>query len=241
MSPAERRRVNVTVMVVTLGAALGCAAATPSSVPLSPPAPRVVAHELPSSSRSSDSEPEEQREEAQTLEEEPDDGDDSVSSAQRPAAAASNEDPGVTSARGASSRACEERRGPPPDCARLDGDPSCLGASLARRACESFGPLLEPDVGAAWVSCLAKPGAEAPCDSGRIVRCGLSAIAGTCTDGSFQDTCARLAKACADVAPELTGTVCEELVGSYKAEGRAKVLDCLEHGCDTGSFGACLP
>jgi hypothetical protein len=136
---------------------------------------------------------------------------------------------------------CAVHDGPPPACTALASDPTCLGSSIARRACESFGPLLDPGVGASFVECLRRPAGASACDTGRVVACGLSAIKGACVDGAFRETCSHIAEECADVAPEITGTVCEQLVGSWRPASRDKLIDCLERGCATGGFGICLP
>jgi hypothetical protein len=152
--------------------------------------------------------------------------------------------------RASASLVCPSDDGAPPSCALLS-DASCLGATLARRACETVGPLLLPRVAERWTECLAAkaPGAVAderpnpgsPCDSGRILKCAFRAAEAACIDGSFRELCKRLAEDCADVAPEITSVRCEQLLGAFRPTERPKLIDCLEQGCGTGSFGVCLP
>lgn len=136
---------------------------------------------------------------------------------------------------------CPEEEGPPPDCATLP-ESACLGAILTRRACETVAPLLRPSAAAHWLGCVRERGdPESACDSGRIVACGLRAAGTACVDGSFRDLCGTLAADCVDVAPEITGPVCEQLLGAFRPEHRQKLIDCLRQGCSTGGFGICLP
>jgi hypothetical protein len=137
--------------------------------------------------------------------------------------------------------ACEAEEGPPPDCSVLSGA-SCLGASLARRACATAGPLLRPTTAGLWLACMGeRTDTESQCDSGRIVACGLRASETACVDGSFRELCGALSADCADVAPEITPGTCERLLGAFRPEHRPKLVDCLRQGCGTGAFGACLP
>jgi hypothetical protein len=123
---------------------------------------------------------------------------------------------------------CPAEEGPPPDCAALP-EAACLGATLTRRACETVGPLIRPSAAVRWLDC------------GRIVACGLRAAGTACVDGAFRDLCGTLAAQCVDVAPEITGPVCEQLLGAFRPEHRQKLIDCLRQGCGTGAFGICLP
>ncbi|HEX7669316.1 MAG TPA: hypothetical protein VF395_07035, partial [Polyangiaceae bacterium] len=144
--------------------------------------------------------------------------------------------------------ACAADDGAPPSCARLS-DAACLGASLARRACETAGPLLLPSVAERWITCLAAPAAggmaranpDAACDSSRILPCGFRAAESACVDGSFRDLCGKLSEDCADVAPEITPRRCEQLLAAFRPAARPKMIDCLKQGCGSGSFGVCLP
>ena len=224
--------------------AIACASSRPSSSPLSAPVAGVQArHAEPSSSRYVDPNEQPEEQESQDImvdDSDDDDGDDAVKSrglAEAPSRPAASVASGTTT--GAS---CTVPEGAPPDCSALEPDPSCLGASIARRVCESFGPRLDPRVSAAWTRCLSgKPGGPVACDTAHVVDCGMHAIQGACVDGSFHDACQGIARECADVAPEITGVVCERLLGAWKPDGRQKMLECLKHGCETGGFGACLP
>jgi hypothetical protein len=147
---------------------------------------------------------------------------------------------------------CAADVGPAPSCARLS-DATCLGATLARRACETAGPLLLPSVAERWVTCLSTPAdgssatgpsaanRDAACDSSRILPCGFVAAESVCIDGSFHELCGRLSEDCTDVAPEITVRRCEQLLSAFRPNERPKMIDCLRQGCGSGSFGACLP
>lgn len=138
-------------------------------------------------------------------------------------------------------RVCPSGDGPPPDCSVLPTD-ACLGASLARRACESVGPWLDPGAASRFIGCLLdRKDARSACDSGRIVACGFRAAEDACVDGSYRELCRTLATDCADVAPEITAARCEQLLGAFRPVQRPKLVDCLRQGCGTGAFGVCLP
>jgi hypothetical protein len=85
------------------------------------------------------------------------------------------------------------------------------------------------------------PANGAPCDSHRIVDCGLRAVGKACVDGSYRSLCTEIAASCADMADEITAPVCEKLIGAWKPERRLQMIECLRHGCETGGFGVCLP
>jgi hypothetical protein len=202
--------------------ALACSAPQASRAPLSPPAAEPEPTQRPSSSRSSEGAGEHQRTEVELGARSSGGGDDDDDTSRR--------------------AACPPAPGAPPDCSLLPAERSCLGAALARRACESVGPALDPRVGAAWLECLRErePGSD-PCDSHRIVACGLRAVQGACVEEAFHAECEAIARGCADVAPEITAPVCEKLLGAWKPDHRSKIIDCLTQGCESGGFGACLP
>jgi hypothetical protein len=85
------------------------------------------------------------------------------------------------------------------------------------------------------------PASGSPCDSHRIVECGLRAVNGVGADGTYQAFCQQIATDCSDVAEQITGKVCEKLIAAWKPERRSQLLECLRHGCETGAFGSCLP
>lgn len=132
------------------------------------------------------------------------------------------------------------------DCRRLAEGPgeACLGATLAMRVCETWGPLLEPDVAEAWMSCIsgADPtSVRASCQTSRITACAFSAIARVRTDGAQGAVCEEVARECEEVAPELTRTACERAIAAFRPDARPKITECLQHGCRTGAFGSCIP
>ena len=91
----------------------------------------------------------------------------------------------------------------------------------------------------AFVRCASEPGD--PCESGRVARCGLSAIRTARPVAESAAECEAIAAECEDVAPELTVATCESVAGSFRADARAALLDCLRTACESGAFGACLP
>ena len=247
MSTSVKAAVISRGLAAVLALALFACGASPSKAPLSPPSARNMSHERPSSSRSPDG-AEGDTEEIQVTPDDQDDDDgdgDSktprsserlTSASVRVSSSAVGPDPAVSSA------ACRIPADSAPDCSLLPGARTCLGAKLARKACETVGPVLDPRVGDAWMACMRQPSsANDACDAGRIVACGLKAVSGACIDGSNHELCAGIARDCADMAPEITATVCEELLGAWKPEARPKMVECLRNGCSTGGFGACLP
>ncbi|HVW26295.1 MAG TPA: hypothetical protein VHC69_13080 [Polyangiaceae bacterium] len=130
---------------------------------------------------------------------------------------------------------------PAPDCATLAPASNCLGASVARRACEELGPAVEPRAFAGWMSCMQDPASGSPCDSHRVVACGLRAVGNAGVDGTYHAFCEHVATECSDVAEQITTKVCEQLIATWKPERRSQMLECLKHGCETGAFGGCLP
>ncbi len=117
-----------------------------------------------------------------------------------------------------------------------------MGQLLARRVCETVAPALDPAVAAAWLACmLGRADKAAECETSRIFDCGLKAIAESCVDGREHDTCADIAKSCAEFAPEITASVCEHALGAWKPEKRESLLTCFHRACESGDFGACLP
>ena len=222
-TPARARAFHGLLFALPLVAiAVSCSHAEPSRTPLSPPA-RAPGPARPSSSRASESgEAPEERDEVEIVVT-PSDDDDSSRKSATPAAS------------------CSVPAGPAPDCAQLPAASSCLGASLARRACETLGPSVDPRVGTAWLACMRDPANGSSCDARRIVDCGLRAVGNACADGSYRKTCTEIAESCKDMADEITVPVCERLLGAWKPERRQQMLDCLRHGCETGGFGICLP
>jgi hypothetical protein len=107
--------------------------------------------------------------------------------------------------------------------------------------CESFGPLVEPRIGAAWLACMQDTASGSSCDSHRMFDCGMSAVKQSRPDGTFQTFCADMAAECRDVAAEITAPVCEHLIAAWKPEHRPQIVDCLRNACESGAFGACLP
>jgi hypothetical protein len=229
-TPARARAFHCIILAL-VAIAVSCSHAEPSRTPLSAPAPE-PGPARPSSSRASESgEAPEERDEVEIVVTPSDDDDSSRSHGA-----------GAASAKSATSAAaCSVPAGPPPDCAQLPTASSCLGASLARRACETLGPSVDPRVGAAWLACMRDPTNGSSCESRRIVDCGLRAVGNACVDGSYRTACTEIAASCKDMADEITAPVCERLLGAWKPERRQQMLDCLRHGCETGGFGICLP
>jgi hypothetical protein len=193
--------------------AIACGGTTPSKAPLAPPTAHVDQRVRPSSSRAVDANEETEEPDALEIVVQPSDDDDDST----------------------------VRRNGPPDCTQLPAASSCLGASLARKACETVGPAVDPRVGAAWLACMRDPGSGSDCDSHRIVTCGLRAVNQAKTDGAYLGFCTQIAAQCTDMADEITTPVCEHLIAAWKPDRRTQMLDCLRHGCETGGFGACLP
>jgi hypothetical protein len=233
-------------------ALLACTQVTPSRAPLSPPEKNVAAALRPSSSRAYEpADTSEDRDEIEiTVQPSDDDDDDSVRSTKR--AGAANDSRSPSSAVQASppaaktvatkpGPACSVGTGAAPDCGLLPAATSCLGASLAHRTCETLGGAVDPSVAGAWLACMRDPASGSPCDSGRIVACGLRAVGGACVDGAYHDLCRELSDECRGMADEITQPVCERLIAAWKPERRSQMIDCLRHGCETGGFGACLP
>lgn len=128
-------------------------------------------------------------------------------------------------------------------CARLSasGKGACAG-SIAIRACETWGPYLDGRVVEKWLSCLSKPPVGvAACDGTQTLRCALGAVGAACVDPALGERCARLSAACEDSLPELTRSVCTHVLSSFSPGKRTEIADCLQHGCDTGAFGSCIP
>jgi hypothetical protein len=199
--------------------ALSCSRVEPSRTPLSPAVASGDGRAPPSSSRfvEGDEEAEERNEmEIVVTPSDDDDGDDAARSGKVASGAA-------------------------PDCATLASASGCLGASLAQRTCEKVGPAVDPRVGAAWLSCMRDPASGSPCDSHRIVECGLRAVGGAGVDGTYRAFCENVATECSDVAEQITPKVCEQLIAAWKPERRPQMIECLRHGCETGAFGGCLP
>jgi hypothetical protein len=197
--------------------ALSCSHAEPSRTPLSPAVAHGDGRVRPSSSRALEGgEEQEERNEMEIVVTPSDDDDDTARSAKVAPGAA-------------------------PDCTTLAPASSCLGASIAQRACEKLGPAVDPRVGAAWMSCMRDPASGSPCDSHRIVECGLRAVGGAGVDGSYRAFCERVAGECSDVAEQVTPKVCEQLIAAWKPDRRPQMIECLRHGCETGAFGSCLP
>jgi hypothetical protein len=198
--------------------ALSCSRTEPSRTPLSPAVAKADGHARPSSSRALEGgEEAEDRNEMEIVVTPSDDDDDSARARKvAPAGAA-------------------------PDCTTLAPASSCLGASIAQRACEKLGPAVDPRVGAAWMSCMRDPSSGSPCDSHRIVECGLRAVGGAGVDGTYHSFCEGIATECSDVAEQITPRVCEQLIAAWKPERRPQMIECLRHGCETGAFGGCLP
>ena len=208
---------------VALATATSCGHAEPSRTPLSPPTSHAAGRHEPSSSRAVDpSEEAEDHDEMEIVVTPSDDDDDAA--ATKP-----------------SKSTCAVGAGRAPDCAALPPASGCLGASIAQRACEKLGPVVDARVGAAWLSCMNDPASGPACDSHRVVTCGLRAVGGACVDGAYHARCAEIAKSCADVAEEITAPVCEHLIAAWKPERRSQMIECLRHGCETGGFGICLP
>ncbi len=206
---------SATASFAALGAlvVLSCARGEPSRAPLSPAVPRPDGPVRPSSSRAVEgTEETEERNEVEIVLSPSDDDD---------------------TANGASKA--------PPDCARLTPASSCLGASIAQRACEKLGPAVEPRVGAEWLSCMLDPASGSSCDSHRVVECGLRAVGKAGVDGTYHALCGEIASSCADVAEQITAPVCEHLIAAWRPERRSQIIECLRHGCETGGFGICLP
>jgi hypothetical protein len=221
--------------VTALLLALSCGHTEPSKTPLSPPAAQPTGRVRPSTSRALEpGDAPEERDEVEVVVTPSDDDDDSAKHGPNSASAA-----GAKSSTPAA--ACSVPAGAPPDCTKLAAASSCLGASLARRACETLGPSVDPRVGAAWLACMRDPASGSSCDSRRIVDCGLRAVGKACVDGSYHGACTDIAAACVDMADEITAPVCERLIGAWKPERRPQMIECLRHGCETGGFGVCLP
>lgn len=199
--------------------ALSCSHVEPSKTPLSPGVAKTDGRARPASSRSieggEDTEEHNEMEIVVTPSDDDDDDDSARSQKAAPAAA--------------------------PDCSTLVPASSCLGASIAQRACEKLGPAVDPRVGAAWMSCMRDPASGSPCDSHRIVECGLRAVGGAGVDGTYHAFCEGIATECSDVAEQITPKVCEQLIAAWKPERRPQMIECLRHGCETGAFGGCLP
>jgi hypothetical protein len=223
-----------------------CGHPEPSRTPLSV-STRTDARTLPSSSRAVEpSDEDEERQELEIVVQPSDDGDDSTkarstrsSGGQRVASPSSAKTTATASQTPAA--VCVASAGPAPDCAALAPASSCLGASIAQRACERLGPALDPRVGAAWMTCMRDPESGSACDSHRVVDCGLRAVGTACVDGAYHALCADIAASCSDVAEQITAPVCERLIGAWKPERRSQIIECLRHGCETGGFGICLP
>jgi hypothetical protein len=113
-----------------------------------------------------------------------------------------------------------------------------VGATIARRLCETFGPKVRPDVAVAFAICVEEGDV---CASGRAVKCGLHAVDTARADPSRHDECTQIAADCADVAPEITETRCEFLFGAFTPAARPDLAACLHGACSSGSFGVCLP
>jgi hypothetical protein len=133
-----------------------------------------------------------------------------------------------------------------PDCARIgaEGAQSCLAVTLAIRVCETWGPLLRPRVAEGFVGCLSKDSptsVRATCDTSGIMRCGFEAIAGVRPTGVDAALCTEVARDCEEVAPDLTRPVCERAVAAFRPGARSQITECLQHGCQTGAFGSCIP
>jgi hypothetical protein len=195
--------------------ALSCSRTEPSRTPLSPAVAPGDGRVRPSSSRALEGgeETEDRNEMEIVVTPSDDDGDDVARSA----------------------------KGAPPDCSTLAPASSCLGASIAQRACEKLGPAVDPRVGAAWMQCMQDPATGSSCDSHRIVACGLRAVGGATVDGTYHAFCEGIAGECSDVVEQITPKVCEQLIAAWKPERRPQMIECLRHGCETGAFGGCLP
>ena len=244
--------------------ALSCNRVEPSRTPLSPPVARTDGRTLPSSSRALEgTDDTEDRNEMEIVIAPSDDDDDgtarsskpsSISSSRASKSAASLDENagravgsplagravGSPLAGGPAPDVCSAPAGPPPDCSALAPASSCLGASIAQRTCEKLGPIVDPRVGAAWMTCMRDPAGSA-CDSHRIVDCGLRAVDDACVDGTYHAFCEQIATSCSDVAEQITAKVCERLIAAWKPERRSQMIECLRHGCETGAFGVCLP
>jgi len=234
-------------VVLAAFAFAACTQVTPSRAPLSPPTGNHVARAArPSSSRAFEpSEASEDRDEIEiTVQPSDDDDDDSARAAKSGRPSSSTTKGATPPSRQAATPpppACSVGTGAAPDCGLLPVASSCLGASLARRTCETLGGTVDPKVGAAWLACMRDPASGSPCDSGRIVACGLRAVGGACVDGSYHDLCRELSAECRGMADEITEPVCERLIAAWKPDRRGQMIECLRRGCETGGFGACLP
>lgn len=221
-------RAVIALGVGGLALAIGCGGPSPSQAPLSPPTgePRP---KRPSSSRFSGTEDTTSADKGPdsgvTIEvDSDDDGFDRVSSS--------------TAGRGACVPAAASR----PDCSRIAaaGKGACSG-SVAMRACETWGPVLDGTVVERWLSCLTARAGAAACDGNQAMSCALRAIESACVDGSFRARCERIAAACSDSVPELTRGACEKALAAFAPAKKEQIARCFEHGCETGAFGSCIP
>ena len=120
---------------------------------------------------------------------------------------------------------CDDDRGSPGDCKRVD----CRRTPFICSHCEDYKAYFKPKIAERAVACvLARSGAQLQ-DGCRTYQCGDEALKGACLDPLADPPCWAISRSCSTTMDE-----CRGLLSGMNAAGRQKVLACATAGCRFG-------